>query len=182
MQGPKVQLELQLGAVNVFVTPRQLHALIYLSNIFLEDSSTQPSKQGADDPADDLEPGTQYKQQFNAMSGHLGFNQGWSSDPMCKLSSPRFTPDKVMEFQLFAADDPPNQMSVKAMTVDTIKESQSMTNSVTSFGSGYTQTTIRNRRRGVIEVDPNADILRLNIRVACCAIILLQEVNGAFSR
>lgn len=52
-----------------------------------------------------------------------------------------------------------------------------MTNSVTSFGSGYTQTTIRNRRRGVIEVDPNADILRLNIRVACCAIVLLQEVS-----
>lgn len=83
VQGPKVQLELQLGAVNVFVTPRQLHALIYLSNIFLEDDSAQQTDQRADDPNDDLEPGSQYKQ-FNAMSGHLGFNQGWSSDPMCK--------------------------------------------------------------------------------------------------
>lgn len=79
---------------------------------------------------------------------------------------------------LCAAADGSNQMSVKTLEVDTIKEgSQSMTNSVTSFGSGYTQTTARNRRRGVIEVDPNADILRLNIRVACCAIILLQEVS-----
>lgn len=86
--------------------------------------------------------------------------------------------EKLLQFFFFPdADDPPNQMSVKAMTVDTNKDSHSMTNSVTSFGSGYTQTTIRNRRRGVIEVDPNADILRLNIRVACCAIILLQEVN-----
>lgn len=77
---------------------------------------------------------------------------------------------------LRGADDTPNQqLSVKE--VDTIKDSQSMTNSVTSFGSGYTQTTLRNRRRGVIEVDPNADILRLNIRVACCAIVLLQEVS-----
>lgn len=66
-------------------------------------------------------------------------------------------------------------MSTKALEVDTIKESTSMSNSMTSFASGYTQTTIRNRRRGVIEVDPNADILRLNIRVACCAIVLLQE-------
>lgn len=84
MQGPKVQLEVQLGAVNVFVTPRQLHAIIYLSNIFLEDNSAQQSKQrGGHDAADDLESGSQYKQ-FNAMSGNLGFNQGWSSDPICK--------------------------------------------------------------------------------------------------
>lgn len=52
-----------------------------------------------------------------------------------------------------------------------------MSNSITSFASGYTQTTIRNRRRGVIEIDPNAEILRTNIRVASCAILLLQEVN-----
>lgn len=84
VQGPKVQLELQLGAVNVFVTPRQLHALIYLSNIFLEDNnSMQSTNQRSDDSADDLEPSSQYNKQFNAMSGHLGFNQGWSSDPMC---------------------------------------------------------------------------------------------------
>lgn len=78
--------------------------------------------------------------------------------------------------------DIPSQMSVKSLEVDTIKESNSMSNSMTSFASGYTQTTIRNRRRGVIEVDPNADILRLNIRVACCAVVLLQEdvlVEGA---
>lgn len=73
-------------------------------------------------------------------------------------------------------DEQHSQISTKALEVDTMKESNSMTTSVTSFGSSYTQTTIRNRRRGIIEVDPNADILRLNIRVACCAVILLEEV------
>lgn len=88
VQGPKVQLEIQLGAVNVFVTPRQLHALIYLSNLFLDDTSTQQNNRRNDDTADDLERGSQYKQfSGNAMSGHLGFNQGWSSDPMCKFQS-----------------------------------------------------------------------------------------------
>lgn len=61
--------------------------------------------------------------------------------------------------------------------IDTIRETNSMSNSITSFASGYTQTTIRNRRRGVIEIDPNAEILRTNIRVASCAILLLQEVS-----
>lgn len=60
---------------------------------------------------------------------------------------------------------------------ESLKETNSMTNSITSFASGYTQTTIRNRRRGIIEVDPNADILRINVRVATCAIILLEEVT-----
>lgn len=62
------------------------------------------------------------------------------------------------------------------LDIDTIHETNSMSNSITSFASGYTQTTIRNRRRGVIEIDPNAEILRTNIRVASCAILLLQEV------
>lgn len=62
------------------------------------------------------------------------------------------------------------------LDIDTIRETNSMSNSITSFASGYTQTTIRNRRRGVIEIDPNAEILRTNIRVASCAILLLQEV------
>lgn len=71
-----------------------------------------------------------------------------------------------------------NQIQCNApLDTDTIRETNSMSNSITSFASGYTQTTIRNRRRGVIEIDPNAEILRTNIRVASCAILILQEVN-----
>lgn len=155
VQGPKVQLELQLGAVNIFLTPRQLHALIYLCGLFLEEKDKPaPHKSHRMHESDTETERTPPSKPYNAMSGNLGLNQGWSSDPM---------------------SDVPSQMSVKSLEVDTIKESNSMSNSMTSFASGYTQTTIRNRRRGVIEVDPNADILRLNIRVACCAIVLLQE-------
>lgn len=69
-----------------------------------------------------------------------------------------------------------HNQSGASLDIDTIRETNSMSNSITSFASGYTQTTIRNRRRGVIEIDPNAEILRINIRVASCAILLLQEV------
>lgn len=80
MQGPKVQLELQLGAVNIFLTPRQLHALIQLADIFLTDST---NKQNSPDLANDNDndQASEYRT-FNAMSGNLGLNQCWSSDPL----------------------------------------------------------------------------------------------------
>lgn len=82
VQGPKVQLELQLGAVNIFLTPRQLHALIQLSNTFLVDSTKQRSAHHLDHENDNDQT-SEYKA-FNAMSGNLGLNQCWSSDPLGK--------------------------------------------------------------------------------------------------
>lgn len=76
----------------------------------------------------------------------------------------------------FELVDPKNSSTKTSFDKETSKETKSMTNSMTSFATGYTQTTVRNRRRGIIEVDPNADILRLNVRIATCAVILLQEV------
>lgn len=83
VQGPKVQLELQLGAVNIFLTPRQLHALIQLSNTFLVDSTKQRSAHHLDHENDN-DQASEYKA-FNAMSGNLGLNQCWSSDPLGKF-------------------------------------------------------------------------------------------------
>lgn len=160
VQGPKVQLELQLGTINVFLSPRQLHALIHLSNIFLEENVPEMSESSAAAAAAEkiekeaqLEEQLQQTRSFHAMTGNLGFNQGWSSD-------------------LYE-----QQSSTKDFDDDFMKSTSSMSGSVRSFASSTTQTTIRNRRRGIIEVDPNADILRLNIRIACCAIVLLEEVS-----
>ncbi|XP_031632964.1 autophagy-related protein 2 homolog B [Contarinia nasturtii] len=164
VQGPKVQLELQLGAVNIFLTPRQLHALIKLADIYLNDSTNQkmtvPNLSSDHHPYHHHHPdndhASEYKA-FNAMSGNLGLNQCWSSDPVS------------------AGENQHQNQNNTPLDIDTIRETNSMSNSITSFASGYTQTTIRNRRRGVIEIDPNAEILRTNIRVASCAILLLQE-------
>lgn len=81
MQGPKVQLELQLGAVNIFLTPRQLHALIRLADIFLTDSTNKQAAQEHFVNDNDNDQASEYKT-FNAMSGNLGLNQCWSSDPL----------------------------------------------------------------------------------------------------
>lgn len=76
-----MQLELQLGAVNIFITPRQLHALIQLSNTFLVESTKQRSAEQQLDIENDNDQTSEYKA-FNAMSGNLGLNQCWSTDPL----------------------------------------------------------------------------------------------------
>lgn len=82
MQGPKVQLELQLGAVNIFLTPRQLHALTLLTDEFLGTSTKEQTTQQSDSEYDNDQT-SEYKA-FNAMSGNLGLNQCWSSDHLGK--------------------------------------------------------------------------------------------------
>lgn len=75
-----MQLEIQLGAVNLFLTPRQLHALIQLLDTFLVESTKQRTAQQMD-IENDNDNTSEYKA-FNAMSGNLGLNQCWSSDPI----------------------------------------------------------------------------------------------------
>lgn len=98
IQGPKVQLEVQLGAINLFLSPRQLHALVYLSEIFLNESSTRArekamakSTRREDRLSGDSIAGSEHysqfrSQEYSAMSGGLGMNQGWSSDPSGTIS------------------------------------------------------------------------------------------------
>lgn len=152
-----MQLEIQLGAVNIFLSPRQLHALIHVMNVFFgETNASGASDQRCDESNQSgYEQGTDLKA-YNAMTGNLSLNQCWSTDPVAE----------------------PGPSGNAQLDSDTIRESNSLSNSITSFASGYTQTTVRNRRRGIIEVDPNAEILRTNIRVSSCAIILLEEVSG----
>lgn len=83
-----MQLELQLGAMNIFLTPRQMHALILLSDIFLVEGQKQQQPYQpfmADHPVDNdnNDQASEYKT-FNPMSGNLGMNQCWSSDPLGK--------------------------------------------------------------------------------------------------
>lgn len=96
IQGPKVQLELQLGAINLLLTPRQLHALIYLSDIFLQEqpesersqqiAAKREERMSGGSAAGDPDQHSNYRgNEFSAMSGGLGLNQGWSSDPMGML-------------------------------------------------------------------------------------------------
>lgn len=89
-----MQLELQLGAVNIFLTPRQLHALILLSDTFLSEGTKSHhhhhhhhqqhhmmTEHTTDNDNDNDDQASEYKT-FNPMSGNLGMNQCWSSDPM----------------------------------------------------------------------------------------------------
>lgn len=81
-----MQLELQLGAVNIFLTPRQLHALIQLTDTFLTQCTKRASTQNLTNMENDNDHTSEYRS-FNAMSGNLGLNQCWSSDPLGNLRS-----------------------------------------------------------------------------------------------
>lgn len=155
IQGPKVQLELQLGAVNMFVTPRQLHALVSCTNTFVADETPVLLNDSLDSNGQETESNPDSGRVYNSMSGNLALNQRWLPEA--------------------SVNECPS-MGHATMDSNTIKDTSSMSNSITSLVTGYTQTTIRNRRRGIIEVDPNADILRTNIRIASVSITLLQEV------
>lgn len=161
--------------MNFFLTPRQLHALIYLSNIFLQerpDSERVKTAKQRDElqqqqhlaSISDMDHHSDYRaNEYSAMSGGLGLNQGWSSDPSADMYSTAYA------FSHEPMDPPLHEFENES------SNSSSMTGSACSSASQSTQTTNRARRRGIIDADPNADILRLNIRVACCAIVLLQE-------
>lgn len=165
--------------MNFFLTPRQLHALIYLSNIFLQERPDndkvkaakqrdelhqQQQQQQHLDSVSDIDRHSDYRSnEYSGMSGGLGFNQGWSSDPTADMYSTAYA------FSHEPIDPPLREFEEES------SNSSSMTGSACSSASQSTQTTTRARRRGIIDADPNADILRINIRVACCAIVLLQE-------
>lgn len=82
--GPKVQLEITLGSLSVFVSPRQLHLLLRLSDVLLADSTDtkekeSPMHKGHQSPMD-IDFSRNSNGIFSPMSGGVGFNQGWSSD------------------------------------------------------------------------------------------------------
>ena len=197
----------------MFLTPRQLHALIYLSNIFLEEnaaiqnenkivkskqSTSRPSATtssaaseccstlGSEKHSQIRNPSSQQPpKRYSAMTGGLSLNQGWSTDPAGELRFPLGPFGNEQTNLWFLTGDTysttydyqHDQSSFRDFEEDMGRSSSSsMTSSMCSSASHSTQTTNRARRRGIIDADPNADILRLNIRIACCAIVLLQEV------
>lgn len=77
-------MQLQLGAVNVFLSPRQLHAFMHLIDIFFAETSAKNTKKQPTVVDDDSDQNAT-QSRYNAMSGNLGLNQCWSSDAPCKF-------------------------------------------------------------------------------------------------
>ena len=159
LPGPNVELEMSFGALTLFLTPRQLHLLLLLSDILINGSEMPPAKvspshsnnQRMQNTEDDFD----FKQDFSSMSGGIGLNQGWS---MSNETGPHF---KGMHSEFMQ-----REMDRESI----ISSNSSMTSSVTSI----TTRTTASRRRG-IDPDETGDISHFNLRIACIGIVLLHE-------
>ncbi|XP_050067859.1 autophagy-related protein 2 homolog A [Anopheles maculipalpis] len=178
LPGPNVELELSVGSIQLFLTPRQLHSLVLVCDSFLggnEEPPPQPTaremkaasaakRQEAATSASEMD----YQHNMTRMGGGIGINQGWSlADPMQTM---------IEEQAEFLQRDEYRGDGGEDYSESIISSTSSMTSSFTSnsTASGTTATSAASRRR-MIDPDANADISKFNVRVAAIALVLLHE-------
>lgn len=154
IEGPKVQLQMSIGALLLFITPRQMHMLLLLCDILLNEP---PTSSDCSEMLKEMSPPRpsrveEEKRRFGGLTAH----QTWSGeDYECNS-----------EYTTAAIN------KLRPMESDSVfsSNSSSMTSSIASSASQNTS-----RRRRAIERDQNADISHFNIRVAGAYIVLLHE-------
>ncbi|XP_049531977.1 autophagy-related protein 2 homolog B [Anopheles darlingi] len=174
LPGPNVELELSVGSIQLFVTPRQLHSLVLLCDGFLGGSEEPVRELKAPGVSSGGEMSTarrrqqeaadlEFQQNMTRMGGGLGLNQGWSlADPMQTM---------IQEQAEFLERDFRDE---GVCSESLISSSSSMTSSFTS-SSTLSRTTSAASRRRMIDPDANADISKFNVRVAAIALVLLHD-------
>lgn len=154
IDGPKVQLQMSIGTLMLFITPRQMHMLILLCDILLNEP---PTRRENSEMLKEMSPPRpsrveEEKRRFGGLMGH----QTWSGeDYECNSE---YTTGAVNKLRPMESD------SVFS------SNSSSMTSSIASSASHNTS-----RRRRAIDRDQNADISHFNIRVAGVYVVLLHE-------
>lgn len=173
--GPKVDLEMTFGSIALFLTPRQLHLLLFVSSILLDNDIQLTDEQkklrraaaaAASATAHQNEARDDMTQHFSPMTGGIGINQGWS---MASPLDDEYAPSSIDHISHSGVDAGGFGMGESVMS----SNHSSMSSSMSSSASQSTANKIR--KRG-IDADPNADISRFNLRVACLALVILHEV------
>ncbi|XP_049276708.1 autophagy-related protein 2 homolog A isoform X1 [Anopheles funestus] len=177
LPGPNVELELSVGSIQLFLTPRQLHSLVVVCDSFLggnEEPPPRPTVREMKAAAGRRHEATsttemEFQQNMTRMGGGIGINQGWSlADPMQTMI------EEQAEF--LQRDAYRDEEGGEDYSESIISSTSSMTSSFTSnsTASRTTATSAASRRR-MIDPDANADISKFNVRVAAVALVLLHE-------
>lgn len=154
VDGPKVTLNMSIGALTLFFTPRQLHMLLLLCDILINE---EPSESDGEMLKEMSPPRPSRVEEEKRRFGGLMAHQTWSGDDYAYK-------DDYKDFHPFNKLRPSEDESVFS------SNSSSMTSSI---GSSASQNT--NRRRRAIERDQNADISHFNIRVAGVYLLVLHD-------
>lgn len=80
-----MQLEMTLGSLNIFLSPRQLHVITLFSDLFIfsGDCSSPSNHSESIKQRHHIDPNPPFindNELLGSLSGGLGSNQGWSSD------------------------------------------------------------------------------------------------------
>ncbi|XP_053661405.1 autophagy-related protein 2 homolog A [Anopheles marshallii] len=177
LPGPNVELELSVGSIQLFLTPRQLHSLVLVCDSFLggnEEPPPRPTAREMKTSAGRRHEATstaemEFQQNMTRMGGGIGINQGWSlADPMQTMIEEQA---EFLQRDAYRGDDGGENYSESI-----ISSTSSMTSSFTSNStSSRTTATSAASRRRMIDPDANADISKFNVRVAAVALVLLHE-------
>lgn len=166
LSGPNVEIEMSLGSLQLFLSPRQLHSVLLLSDTLLGVNAT-PAPAKCSPPDLNATPGggggNEFefnKHNFGSMGGGIGLNQGWSlADPMQTI------------IQEQAAQFLEDCCAISEM----IESSNSSMNSSFTSSSATSRTNSAASRRRQIHPDADADISKFNVRVSAIAVVLLHE-------
>lgn len=157
IEGPKVALHMSIGALTLFVTPRQMHMLLLLCDILLNAPSSSSS--GDNEMLKEMSPPRQSRvEEEKRRFGGLMSHQTWSGEDY----------DYNTEF----ARDLHGFNKLRPVENDSVfsSNSSSMTSSIASSASQNTA-----RRRRAIDRDQNADISQFSIRVAGVYLLILHD-------
>lgn len=86
-----MQLEMTLGSLNIFLSPRQLHVITLFSDLFIfsGDCSNPPKHSESMKQRHHIDPSPPFINEdelIGRLSGGLGSNQGWSTEQYRKSS------------------------------------------------------------------------------------------------
>ncbi|KAH1007770.1 hypothetical protein HUJ04_004965 [Dendroctonus ponderosae] len=178
--GPKVAIELNLGALVLFLSPRQFHMLKELAEGFLSPNSKDTSnalRKNQPEPRPMTEMDYErIEEQLAQMTSHRhmhGFNilqgHGWSTGPLDESTGSEYLPMQAETSEIYDST-----MSGLSSSLDF-----SITSSMTS---AVTDATSHARQRACnINSDPTAEISNFQIRLSSLAVILLHEDQLAHS-
>ncbi|XP_032665002.1 autophagy-related protein 2 homolog A isoform X2 [Odontomachus brunneus] len=187
VSGPKVELEITLGSLTLFLSPRQLHVLLELAHGLaspdLEDVSNVVPRTYTGKPI----AGSDFSRIEHELIQHtypapdlrttdLRYTQGWSTDPVDESDNE----DEFLPMQL------PGSMSGSMMS-NNISMDGSISNSSISSKSSTTNLSKHNKHRYNADNDTSAETSQFHMRMSSVALVLLHEdiltpcVEGRFT-
>ncbi|KYM93249.1 Autophagy-related protein 2 like protein A [Atta colombica] len=177
ISGPKVELEITLGSLTLFLSPRQLHALLELAHGLaspdLEDVSnvvprryTEKPMASSDFNRIERELIHQTHPMQDLKTTDLRYAQGWSTGSVDESDNEdEFLPMKLAGSSSMCDSITSNNLSMEgSISISSISSKSSATN-----------LPRHNRHRHNIDNDTSAETTQFHIRVSSVALVLLHE-------